>query len=441
MKKIFLILLVTFLIPVKRIIILSIYFAFVFQISSTAYSQQSKFDTSGPNAKVMGGDSKFSTCPRYGDHWTKLECRIGNISESNKIIGGVMRTVTPSKDVLNLKFIQNSPQELINKVDKYISKHPVMGFLVIKNGEIVVERYQYGRTQDMIFRGMSMSKTVTALLIGIAQSKGFINSLDDKVEKYWPEIKNSPYGGVTIKELLLMNSGVEGGNYDSETLMQHQYYSILLKNENYQKPEKFIEYLNNLKSRGTKGKYRYSNLDTIILGRVLHKATGKNISNLTSEWLWQPMGAKDISKWLYNNTDNLEWTEAGFTSTLNDFGRLGILLANDGKYKNTQVVPYNFLLEATDVNKLPKSNIQSGNNYAFQNVYGYQTWVLPNKERTFCALGHYTQVICVQPSSKIVMVQVAANLSHVSFKKSFGNMANDLEPLWKEILKDLGGTN
>ena len=425
-----------------KIIILSFYFTilFIFQISSSAYSQQSKLNASGPNAKVMGGDSNFSTCPRYGDHWTKLECRIGNISESNKIIGGVMRTVTPSKDVLNLKFIQNSPQGLINKVDEYISKHPVMGFLVIKNGEIVVERYQYGRTQDMIFRGFSMSKTITALLVGIAQNKGLINSLDDKVEKYWPEIKNSPYGGITIKELLLMNSGVEGGNYDSENANQHQMYSILLKNENYQKPEKFIEYLNDLKSRGTKGNYRYSNLDTLILGRVLHKATGKNISNLTSEWLWQPMGAKDISRWLYNNTDNLEWTESGFTSTLNDYGRLGVLLANNGKYKNTQVVPYNFLLEATDANKLPKSNLQLSN-YAFQYGYGYQTWVLSNKERTFCALGHYTQVICVQPSSKIVMVQVGANSSHDGFKKSFGTMANDLEPLWKEILKDLGGSN
>jgi CubicO group peptidase (beta-lactamase class C family) len=425
-----------------KIIILGFYFTilFLFQISSSAYSQQSKFNTSGPNAKVMGSDTNFSTCPRYGDHWTKLECRIGNISESNKVIGGVMRTVNPSKDVLNFKFMQNSPQELINKVDEYISKHPVMGFLVIKNGEIVVERYQYGRTQDMIFRGFSMSKTVTALLVGIAQNKGFINSLDDKVEKYWPEIKNSPYGGVTIKELLLMNSGVEGGNYDSDNANQHQMYSILLKNENYQKPEKFIEYLNDLKSRGTKGNNRYSNLDTLILGRVLSKATGKNISNLTSEWLWQPMGAKDISRWLYNNTDNLEWTESGFTSTLNDYGRLGVLLANNGKYKNTQVVPYNFLLEATDVNKIPKSNLQLSN-YAFQYGYGYQTWVLSNKERTFCALGHYTQVICVQPSSKIVMIQVAANSSHDGFKKSFGSMANDIEPLWKEILKDLGGSN
>jgi CubicO group peptidase (beta-lactamase class C family) len=425
-----------------KIIILGFYFTilFLFQISSSAYSQQSKFNTSGPNAKVMGSDTNFSTCSRYGDHWTKLECRIGNISESNKVIGGVMRTVNPSKDVLNFKFMQNSPQELINKVDEYISKHPVMGFLVIKNGEIVVERYQYGRTQDMIFRGFSISKTVTALLVGIAQNKGFINSLDDKVEKYWPEIKNSPYGGVTIKELLLMNSGVEGGNYDSDNANQHQIYSILLKNENYQKPEKFIEYLNDLKSRGTKGNNRYSNLDTLILGRVLSKATGKNISNLTSEWLWQPMGAKDISRWLYNNTDNLEWTESGFTSTLNDYGRLGVLLANNGKYKNTQVVPYNFLLEATDVNKIPKSNLQLSN-YAFQYGYGYQTWVLSNKERTFCALGHYTQVICVQPSSKIVMIQVAANSSHDGFKKSFGSMANDIEPLWKEILKDLGGSN
>ena len=425
-----------------KIIILGFYFTilFLFQISSNAYSQQSKFNTSGPNAKVMGSDTNFSTCPRYGDHWTKLECRIGNISESNKVIGGVMRTVNPSKDALNFKFMQNSPQELINKVDEYISKHPVMGFLVIKNGEIVVERYQYGRTQDMIFRGFSVSKTITALLVGIAQNKGFINSLDDKVEKYWPEIKNSPYGGVTIKELLLMNSGVEGGNYDSDNANQHQMYSILLKNENYQKPEKFIEYLNDLKSRGTKGNNRYSNLDTLILGRVLSKATGKNISNLTSEWLWQPMGAKDISRWLYNNTDNLEWTESGFISTLNDYGRLGVLLANNGKYKNTQVVPYNFLLEATDVNKIPKSNLQLSN-YAFQYGYGYQTWVLSNKERTFCALGHYTQVICVQPSSKIVMIQVAANSSHDGFKKSFGSMANDIEPLWKEILKDLGGSN
>ncbi len=119
-----------------KIIILGFYFTilFLFQISSSAYSQQSKFNTSGPNAKVMGSDTNFSTCSRYGDHWTKLECRIGNISESNKVIGGVMRTVNPSKDVLNFKFMQNSPQELINKVDEYISKHPVMGFLVIKNG-------------------------------------------------------------------------------------------------------------------------------------------------------------------------------------------------------------------------------------------------------------------------------------------------------------------
>jgi hypothetical protein len=115
------------------------------------------------------------------------------------------------------------------------------------------------------------------------------------------------------------------------------------------------------------------------------------------------------------------------------------LLANDGKYKNNQVVSLNYLLDATDINKIPKSHIGI-NNEAFQHSYGYQTWIQENKTRTFCALGHYTQVICVQPSSKIVMVHIAANKDHDSFKKSYGTMAGDLVPLWNNILKELNGS-
>jgi CubicO group peptidase (beta-lactamase class C family) len=332
----------------------------------------------------------------------------------------------------------NPPLELIKKTDEYISKHPVMGFLVIKNGEIVLERYQYGRKADMVLRGFSMSKTVTAMLTGIAHQKGFIKSLDDTIGNYWSEIKNSPYGNVTIKELLQMASGVEGGSYDNMDILGHPMYSVLLKNENYGKPEKFEEYLNGLSSRGVKGKFRYSNQDTSILGRVLYKATGKNISTLTSEWLWQPMGGRGTARWIYA-ADNVEFTEGGFVASLNDFGRFGVLLANDGKYKNNQVIPFNYLLDATDINKIPKSHIGLSNG-AFQHGYGYQTWIQQNKTRTFCALGHYTQVICVQPSSKIVMVQLAADKSHDSFKKSYGSMGQDLEILWKDVLKELGGS-
>jgi CubicO group peptidase (beta-lactamase class C family) len=151
------------------------------------------------------------------------------------------------------------------------------------------------------------------------------------------------------------------------------------------------------------------------------------------------MGGRGTAKWTFTN-DRIEFTEGGFHASLNDYGRFGVLLANDGKYKNNQVIPLNYLLEATDINLIPKSHLGVSSYNAFQYGYGFQTWVQQNKDRTFCALGHYTQVICVQPSSKIVMVQIAASKDHDSFKKGYGTMAGDLLLMWNNILKELGGS-
>jgi CubicO group peptidase (beta-lactamase class C family) len=70
----------------------------------------------------------------------------------------------------------------------------------------VAERYQYDRRPDMPMRSFSMAKTVTALLIGIAQDKGHITSLDDLAAVYWPEIAGSarcpdPHG-ITVQILV-----------------------------------------------------------------------------------------------------------------------------------------------------------------------------------------------------------------------------------------------
>jgi CubicO group peptidase (beta-lactamase class C family) len=409
-------------------------FLFIIQFSTSAYSQQSVLSQSGPNAKALGEDNNYADCKDAVGHWRKPECRIFNFSQTDRTL--TARSMIPSKDPLNFKFMQNPPAELIQKIDAYASKYQVMGLLVIKNGEIVAERYQYGRKTDMIFRGFSVSKTFTAMLVGIAHQKGFIKSLDDKVSNYWIEIKDSPYGDVTIKELLRMASGVESGGYDAGN---SPLWSVLFKRENFSNPKKLDEYLNNIKSNGSKGNFRYSDQDTEILARVLVKSTNKEIATLSSEWLWQPMGGRGVGRWLFSSTDSIEQGSGGLIASMNDYGRFGVLLANDGKYKNTQVIPLNFLLDATDINKTPKSHLGLNTSNVFQYGYGYQTWVQPNKDRTFCALGHFGQIICVQPSSKIVMVQVAVEGGD-AWRNSFGNMGSAINSLWENILKDLGGS-
>jgi CubicO group peptidase (beta-lactamase class C family) len=127
---------------------------------------------------------------------------------------GASSVVRPAGDPMQLPRWQDAPAinyrwGLFNKsLDDFMADTKTTGLMVIKDGRVVVERYQYGRQPDMQFRSFSMAKTFTAMLVGIAHSKGLIRSLDDKAADYWPEIAPSAYGQTTIRNLLRMSSGV-----------------------------------------------------------------------------------------------------------------------------------------------------------------------------------------------------------------------------------------
>ena len=93
-------------------------------------------------------------------------------------------------------------------LEDYLKRQRVTSLLVMKDGQILFERYQYDRKPEQRFISWSMAKSITAILVGIAQEKGLIQSLDDKAEVYAPELKGSAYGEISIRHLLRMSSGV-----------------------------------------------------------------------------------------------------------------------------------------------------------------------------------------------------------------------------------------
>jgi CubicO group peptidase (beta-lactamase class C family) len=411
-----------------------------FSLFISAGATEVQIRPDGPDAERLGMKQGYPVCAQA---LTRPECRVGTWSANDKVAASSL--VNPSDQPMPLPRWQDAPAISYRwgfsskTLDDFMADTKTTGLMVIKNGLVVAERYQYGREPDMRFRSFSMAKTFTAMLVGIAHGKGLIRSLDDKAADYWPEIAPSSYGQTTIRNLLRMSSGVPFRELYTWTPDDDIWLwgRVLYLPENRMRPEKIAEYLNTKTTReveqGTR--FKYATIETEILGRVLSRAAGMSITQMTQEWLWKPMGAESEARWLLASADQGEGTGGSFNATLRDYARFGVLLANDGLKGNVQIIPRDYLLDATDAARQPAA-------YRPRNAtpgmgYGYQTWIAPFKERTFALQGIHGQHIMVQPKSGIVMVQTSVNDQPSGRQDNRPYQMRDA--LWMGVLKSLGG--
>ena len=385
--------------------------------------------SAAPDEVAMGRDQGYPACEPANQ---RIECRVGAFSKPR---GRLVTRPEVSQPLPR----HPAPPELSYRwgfqrisIEEFLARQKATGLLVIKDGQIVYENYQYGRTHEMALRSFSMAKTVTALLVGIAHDKGLIASLDEPASRYYRAIEGSPYGATTIRNLLRMGSGVafsEDYAFTQSSDLVRFYTRI-----NSPLPGGAESAFRLFDTRDVEQgvRFKYSTSETEVLARVLTHATGRHLTDLTREWLWEPLGAEGDGHWIVGRSDDVENAGGGFYATLRDWGRLGLLMANDGKVGERQIVPRQFLLEATDA-KLQPAAFRPRRATPFFG-YGYQTWILPMRERTFAYLGIFGQAIVVQPASGIVIVQTS-----VYDRPSGDPMGAVRTEMWKGIINALGG--
>jgi CubicO group peptidase (beta-lactamase class C family) len=411
-------------------------------LCATAQAQTSilKMRADGPDAAALGQEQGYKPCIQA---LLKPECRVGAWSAS--VSAYSKYAVKPSANPWALPDHEAPPPitwrwGLFSKnLDDFMDATQTTGLLIIHKGKVVAERYQYDRKPGMPMRSFSMAKTFTAMLVGIAHGKGHIRSLDDKASDYWPEIANSAYGQTTIRNLLRMSSGVPFRELYTWTPDDDNWVwgQVLYHPSNTNAPQRISDYLNGKTTRDVEQgqRFHYASIETEILGRVLSRSTGKSVTALTEEWLWQPMGAQDRAHWHASTTDGAEGVAGSFNASLRDYGRFGMLLANDGMRDGVEIIPRDYVLDGTDVSKQPPGFKPRVATPYFG--YGYQTWLQPNKTRTFALQGIHGQSMLIQPANQIVIVQTSAN-----FKPSG---QQDMRPyhyraaLWAGVLRSLGG--
>lgn len=375
-------------------------------------------------------------------NWFFDECvRVGSFTHQAEIpgiFGGSVNTMQPSAAPLVLEKAEKEPAYRWSvagqsglTLEDYLQRQRVMALLVIKNGVIQVERYQYDRTDTDRYLSNSMAKTITAMGVGIAMREGRIRSLDDRADSYAPTLSGTLYGETSIRNLLRMSSGAKFEElYNGADDLAR--YGAASSRAGSAAGAKVIT--QRLHPQGTV--FNYASAETDMLALVMQGATGESLSAYLQPRLWQPMGAASSGLWRTNIT-GLERASGNFNATARDYARLGILLSNDGRRPDRpelgEIIPRDFLIEATDWKQHPPA-------FAPQKAtpyygYGYQVWTFPGPQRRFALLGVYGQSIFVDPAQKLVLVHLAANATAKAGQTSMGR---ELGALWYGVVSHYG---
>jgi CubicO group peptidase (beta-lactamase class C family) len=285
-------------------------------------------------------------------------------------------------------------------LDSYLANHRNTGLLVLKDGAILAERYQYGRTDKHRFASHSMAKTVVAMLVGIAVSEKHISSIDDRADKYLPALKGHAYGQTSIRHLLTMSSGIA---WDQRYVKGAENYA-LIDNTILQKTQGGVDAVMAFNRRevpaGTR--FNYADGDSEVLSLVLRAAVKVPLATYLSEKIWRPMGAEANATWIVDK-GGYETGYCCLNATLRDYARFGLLLANYGVLDGKEIIPSEWVRAATRPEQL---YLRVGAATTF-NGYGYQTWLTSRDHARFAAFGVHGQAIFVDPALKLVVVHTA----------------------------------
>ena len=300
----------------------------------------------------------------------------------------------------------------------YMARRRTAGLLILKQGEIALERYGMGNGPESRWTSFSTAKSMTATLAGAALHDGAIGSLDDRCDLYLPRLRGSAYEGVTIRNVLRMCSGAPWREENDSDGRSERYR--LGRAMWSRRPDAILDLLCKLPRAHPQGVvFNYSTGESCLLGAAVAAATGRPLADYFAETIWGPAGMEADGHWQLESEGGLEWGGLGVSARLRDVGRFGQLVLEDGEaFNGRRVLPPGW----RDLAGQPDSAATGFGRLAPGNPAGYgYHWLavapLPDgvNNGAFSANGAYGQFIFVNPAEQVVVaIQSAWRQRHDS---------------------------
>jgi CubicO group peptidase (beta-lactamase class C family) len=284
------------------------------------------------------------------------------------------------------------------------------GFIVIRNGAIVFERYYNGMEGRTLHLSQSVAKSVTGAAAGVLVGKGLLD-VNARVTDYLPELNDTAYRGAALQHVLDMTSGVR---FD-ETYTDP--YSDIGKSDvasgwkpippesdpNFRWPRHMFELILGLETleRRHGDLFAYRSIETDVLAFCMERAAGKRLPQIVADEIWGPMGAEENASFTVDAA-GYALADGGFNACLRDYARLGLLYLEHG----AGVMPASWV-EAT----------RNGNHAIFgapyntslpHGAYKNKWWIEDSQSRAIYARGVFGQMIYVNWDYNMVAVKLSS---------------------------------
>jgi len=288
----------------------------------------------------------------------------------------------------------------------------VHGVLLVKNGRLVLEEYFYGTHRNHLHPIQSDTKSIVSILMGIAVEKGFINSIEQPVLGFFPEIApanlNADKRAITIEHLLLMAPGLQ-----CRDSYRYKWRGL----SEMRQSADWTQFMLDLPMAETPGtQFEYCNGASFLLSAIIQKATGMKTLDFAEKHLFSHLGITEL-RWPANPQGiTIGWGEMRLKPR--DMAKIGYMMLKGGNWQGKQIVSRNWVNEST------QPHIKAG-----WYKYGYQWWrgnaILDNRViEAIWAWGHGGQFIFVLPALDLVAVFTAKHYENPGFSERTFNMMN-----------------
>ncbi|MBN1758034.1 MAG: serine hydrolase [Chitinispirillaceae bacterium] len=300
----------------------------------------------------------------------------------------------------------NNPRELQQKetnvntaalkivCEKAEKKRCLTSIFIVEDGTVLCEHYRHENIWKNPQDICSAAKTVIGLLVGIAVKKGCIQSIEDPVSHYLPDVPDNRDGRkneIRINHLLTMTSGLEWSNDD--------YKALEVSND----PLQYVlsKPLTSLPSE----RFNYD-VSAFLLSAILEKACGRRTDRFAEKNLFEPLGIS-TAKW-----DSLGEYTVGYNGLHllpEDMVKLGLFMLQNGCIGADSLLPSDWM------NEMSRNQVKNGIGASIDGMgvaeegrYGYMCWVAwKGTTRFYWAGGFGGQRIIMVPEKKLVVVMTA----------------------------------